>query len=275
MKLLVLSDLHLENNTSLEIQKDAVRAADVIVLAGDIHPAPDGINWARHTFGDKPIVYIAGNHESFGCEFEAALVMLRQSAKENDVHFLENDAVTIKGVRFLGCTFWTDFEFFGLDHKQAMMERAEVRWPDYIGRIESRRSITGRLLPELTIKRHWESRDWLQEQLPLGERSKTVVVTHHYPNQKSTSPKFVGDEMNVVFGSHLPDELVMQAGLWIHGHSHSSADYRVGEGKQYTRVIANPRGYENWSNDPENYRFDSGFLVELLPDGNWAQSYEL
>lgn len=275
MKLLVLSDLHLENNTSLEIQRDAVRAADVIVLAGDIHPAPDGIVWARHVFGDKPIVYIAGNHEFFGCEFEAALVMLRQSAKENDVHFLENDAVTIKGVRFLGCTFWTDFEFYGVDVKERLMTRAEVCWPDYIGRIESRRSITGRLLPELTIQQHWKSRTWLQEQLSLGDRSKTVVVTHHYPNQKSTSPKYVNDEMNVVFGSHVPDELVTQAGLWIHGHSHSSADYRIGEGKHYTRIIANPKGYENWSNDLENYRFDSGFMVELLPDGNWAQSYEL
>lgn len=275
MKILVLSDLHLESNSSLEIQSDAVRAADVIVLAGDIHPAPNGIEWARRIFGDKPIVYVAGNHEYFDCEFDAALVMMRQSAKEHDVHFLENDAVTIQGIRFLGCTFWTDFEFFGMDAQDRLMTRAEVRWPDYIGRIESWRSMTGRLLPALTIQRHWESRAWLQGQLSLGERSKTVVVTHHYPNKKSTSPKYVNDEMNVVFGSHVPDELVTQAGLWIHGHSHSSADYRVGEGKQYTRVVANPRGYENWSNDPENYRFDSGYLVELLPDGNWAQSHEL
>ena len=178
MKLLVLSDLHLEDNLSLEIQRDAVQAADVIVLAGDIHPAPDGINWARHVFGEKPIVYVAGNHEFFGCEFEAALVMMRQSAKEQDVHFLENDAVTIKGIRFLGCTLWTDFEFYGLERKQALMEKSEKRWPDYIGRIESRRSITGRLLPELTIQRHWESRAWLQEQLSFGERSNTVVVEH-------------------------------------------------------------------------------------------------
>lgn len=274
MKLLVFSDLHLEGG-HFEPQDDAIHVANVIVLAGDIHPAPNGIEWARQTFGDKPIVYVAGNHEYFDCEFEAALQLMRVTAEQQDVHFLENDAVTIRGIRFLGCTFWTDFEFYGVDKKQALMARAEVRWPDYIGRIESRRSITGRLLPELTIKRHWESRAWLREQMALGERSKTVVVTHHYPNKKSTSPKFVGDEMNVVFGSHVPDELVTQAGLWIHGHSHSSADYRIGEGKFYTRVIANPKGYENWSNDPENYQFNSGYLIELLPDGNWAKSHEI
>jgi len=36
MKLFVLSDLHLEYGR-LELQDDAVDAADVIVLAGDIH----------------------------------------------------------------------------------------------------------------------------------------------------------------------------------------------------------------------------------------------
>ena len=274
MKLLVLSDLHLEYGY-FEPHEDAAAAADVIVLAGDIHPAPHGIEWARQTFGDKPVVYIAGNHEYFDCEFEAALVALRQSAKDNDIHFLENDSIVINGIRFLGCTLWTDFEFYGLDRKQFLMERAQVRWPDYIGRIESRRSITGKLLPELTIERHWESRAWLQAQLPLGERSKTVVVTHHYPNKRSTSHKFINDEMNVVFGSHVPNSLVEQAGLWIHGHGHNPVDYALGQDRQYTRVIANPRGYANWANDPENYRFNSGYLVEHLPDGNWAQHHEI
>ena len=274
MKLLVLSDLHLENNSPFGIEHDAIRSADVIVLAGDIHGAPDGIFWARQIFGDKPIVYVAGNHEYFDCEFEAALDLMRETAKACDVHFLENDSVTIKGIRFLGCTLWTDFEFYGLDKKEYLMERAEVRWPDYMGRIQSRSSVTGRLQPALTIKRHWQSRCWLQEQLPFGDRCKTVVVTHHYPNKKSTSPKFNGDEMNVVFGSHIPNELVQQAGLWIHGHVHNSVDYRIGDDNQYTRVISNPRGYDNWAHDPENYQFDSGYLVSQLPDGNWAQSHD-
>jgi len=273
MKLLVLSDLHLEYG-HFEPPEEAVAVADVIVLAGDIHPAPNGIEWARQTFGDKPIVYIAGNHEFFDCDFEAALVLMRQVAKECDVHFLENDSVTIKGIRFLGCTLWTDFEFYGLARKQALMEMSDKRWPDYLGRIQSRRSMTGRLSPELTIQRHLASRAWLQEQLSLCERSKTVVVTHHYPNKKSTPPKFVGDEMNVVFGSHIPVELVRQTSLWIHGHSHNHVDYRLGDSKQSTRVIANPRGYESWLAEPENYQFDSGYLVAQLPDGNWAQNHE-
>ena len=55
MKLLIYSDLHLENS-AFEPDPDAVRAADVVVLAGDIHPGSDGVIWARQTFPDKPVV---------------------------------------------------------------------------------------------------------------------------------------------------------------------------------------------------------------------------
>lgn len=40
------------------------------------------------------------------------------------MHFLENDAVTIDGVRFLGATLWTDFLLFGEDQKPAAMREA-------------------------------------------------------------------------------------------------------------------------------------------------------
>lgn len=274
MKLLVLSDLHLEYDHFV-VQEEAIALADVIVLAGDIHPAADGIVWARQSFGAKPIVYVAGNHEFYGCDFDGALAVLRQSARQHDVHFLENDCVTIEGIRFLGCTLWTDFEFDGQERKAFLMERAQVHWPDYTGEIRSNKSRTGRLQVQQTIERHWQSRAWLQAQLPLGESSRTVVVTHHYPSKKSTSPKFVGDEMNVAFGSHIPVDLIRHVGLWIHGHAHHHVNYRIGHSKRSTRVIANPRGFESWANEPENYQFNPGYLVEHLPDGNWAQYHEL
>ena len=45
-----------------------------------------------------------------------------------------------------------------------------------------------------------------------------------------------------------------QPALWVHGHTHDSCDYRVGN----TRVICNPRGYEN-----ENGAFDPGQAVRV------------
>lgn len=49
MKLLVLSDLHVEF-APFAPDSQAMTAADVVVLAGDIHKGAQGMAWARQTF---------------------------------------------------------------------------------------------------------------------------------------------------------------------------------------------------------------------------------
>jgi hypothetical protein len=46
-----------------------------------------------------------------------------------------------------------------------------------------------------------------------------------------------------------------QIKYWIHGHTHTHFDYKIGE----CRVICNPRGYPN-----ENTGFDPNFEMEIL-----------
>ena len=56
MKILVLSDLHLEfANLS-----PPNSSADLVILAGDIWKKDQGIHWARATWPDIPIIYLAG-----------------------------------------------------------------------------------------------------------------------------------------------------------------------------------------------------------------------
>ena len=51
-------------------------------------------------------------------------------------------------------------------------------------------------------------------------------------------------------------DAVEQSGakLWIHGHTHGSRDYMLGQ----TRVICNPRGYP-----PFNQQFNPNLVVEV------------
>jgi predicted phosphodiesterase len=100
VKLLVLSDLRVEF-APFEPDAAAVAAADVVVLAGDIHKGVRGIEWARAAFADKPIIYVAGNHEFYSHHWTRLLDKMHEVAKEQEVHFLENQAVEICGVRFL------------------------------------------------------------------------------------------------------------------------------------------------------------------------------
>ncbi|GJE04655.1 hypothetical protein [Methylobacterium isbiliense] len=107
-------------------------------------------------------------------------------------------------------------------------------------------------MPEHALDRHWESILILRAALQCAdaERSRTVVVTHHAPSRRSIHPSCAGDPLNPAFASDL-DHLIKAArpALWVHGHVHSSFDYRIST----TRVICNPKGYgaENLSFDPE------------------------
>lgn len=179
---------------------------------------------------------------------------MRESAQSHDVHFLEDDAVTINGVRFLGTTLWTDFAYFGEDRREESIAEARAFIADY-------RLIKG-CTPQATIERHIASRAWLQRELevPCSE-SRRVVVTHHYPRKESTPPQYRRQLSTAAFGSQLPTELVGSADLWIHGHTHTSFDYRV-EG---CRVVCNPRGYPlgRTSDGYENPDFDPALILDL------------
>lgn len=286
MKLLVLSDLHVEFE-AFQPDIEATKVADVVILAGDIHTGVQGMAWARQAFADKPIVYVAGNHEFYGQHWDKLLDKLRAHALIHDINFLENDSVTIDGIRFLGTTLWTNFEFFGQTTRSKMMRLAENGMNDFrlieadplavklvglAGNV-AKTSITDdrikpRLSPTHTILRHRESLAWLQEQLgnrELGDLDKTVVVTHHYPSKRSTAVKWASDPLTAAFGSKLDVELLMQAQLWIHGHTHDSCDYRLGDSELPVRVVCNPRGYplRRLTNEFENPAFNPGLLIEI------------
>lgn len=275
MKILVLSDLHLEY-CAFTPNADAVRACDVVVLAGDIHSGVYGILWARQAFPGKPVVYVAGNHELYGGEWSKTLDKMRYTANVNNVHFLENDAIVIQGVRFLGCTLWTDFAYFGQEEAHEAMYQAEQKFSDYraIANFFPECAITAKD----TLERHQKSRAWLEAQAPKGDPANTVVVTHHYPHKNSTAPRWQQDDLTPAFGSQLPEELLLQAGgLWIHGHAHDSFNYRI-DGRvngvqRYTRVVCNPRGFPMGVDRlrMENSRFRSGLLITQMPDGNWGE----
>lgn len=268
LRLLVLSDLHVEFAPFVP-DVATLPGVDVVILAGDIHKGIRGIEWARKTFADLAVIYVAGNHEFYGHHWVGLLEELRNAAQQMDVHFLENDAVRIGGVRFLGCTLWTDFEYFGPDRRSAAMRDAANRMNDF--RTIHADPLPGvywmgkrhRLSPWHVLQRHRESLNWLAQELATPAEGATVVVTHHYPSARSTADEFKDDILNAAYGSALPETLIGQANLWIHGHTHSSHDYTVQTDFGNARVLCNPRGYplRLGIGRFENGLFDPGLAV--------------
>ena len=180
MKLLILSDLHLELGTSLTLPPGF--NYDAVVLAGDIHsPGRKAVHWAQResTFGGKPVVLVAGNHEFYGCEMNTELAEMREAAEGSNVHLLERGSIVIDGVRFLGCMLWTDFQLpieqpdgsTESDVGRALGE-ANQRMNDFrlielqaLAKRQYRERQFRRLLrAEDTLAMHWVDRDWLRRE---------------------------------------------------------------------------------------------------------------
>ncbi|MCX7291678.1 metallophosphoesterase family protein [Janthinobacterium sp.] len=263
MRLLILSDLHLEvwGEDSPAIDLASCRP-DVVILAGDIATGSQAIAWAARTFGALPVLYVHGNHEGYGHQLEHMQDAVRDACASANAHgasirLLDGDAVTLGGVRFLGITLWTDFLLFGAERQQEALQAAQAYMPDY------KRISTGGDTPRLlcatdTAQLHAQHRAWLERQLAQPFDGKTVVVTHMAPSMLSVEAQYATNLGSPAFASHL-DELVAQADLWVHGHMHASLDYRIGG----CRVVCNPCGYRRPDGTPENERFDAGFIIDL------------
>jgi len=277
MKLLILSDLHLEFGTFLVPQVDC----DVVILAGDISvPGSKAMRWARRleNFGETvPIVFVPGNHEFYQGVLQTTLKEMALTARSCNVHLLAPGEAVIAGIRFLGCTLWTDFELpiqakTGLlvDSERAMKaakvhlnDYSSIRWAEAQEASDSpavaAKSKKRRLAPEDTRALHQSDRAWLAQKLAEPFDGPTVVVTHHAPHRNSLAPHYQSDWLSASFVSELPSSFFDVPSLWIHGHVHASLDYEAGN----CRVVCNPRGYLRHGRDQENKQFNPELVVEL------------
>lgn len=225
MRINYFSDIHLEFGPA----GMPANNADIIVAAGDIGIYDQAIEWLISL--KKPVIYIAGNHEFYGHEYQETLRMLKEKCANTNIHFLENNTVKLNGVRFLGCSLWTDLFIGG--------ESTVVALQNGINDFRKIRYADGLFNPEQFTQLHKQSKTWLDKALARPYKGKTVVVTHHTPtlwswNESPNAIKKLAycNDMRSFFHKH-------EIAAWFHGHTHIISDYRI-EG---TRVLANTRGY--------------------------------
>ena len=77
----------------------------------------------------------------------------------------------------------------------------------------------------------------------------------------AVAPRFASDWATCGFASALSDSFFEVPVLWIHGYTHTTFDYRVGN----CRVVCNPRGYKLWGGDFEVDDFDPALVIEVKP----------
>ena len=253
MKLHILSDLHLGVGALEPPRTDA----NLVVLAGDIARPAAAVSWAQR-FG-KPVLYVLGNHEFYGGSLDGTVAEFRRLCAGTAVRLLDDEAIVIDGVRFLGSTLWSDFGLFATEQeRQQAIEMAQQLVRDF-SRIRRRADGDALFTPHDAAARFARHAAWLDRQLDAPHAGPTVVITHHAPSCQSIHPRFTGSPLNACFVSDA-DHLLRdrRAALWIHGHTHDSFDYHV----HGTRVLCNSRGYAK-DGVNENARFDPLLTVEV------------
>lgn len=229
MKIHFLTDLHTEFNPYSLATQDF----DVLILGGDIGTKMNGLHFIRSLgINDKPILYICGNHEYYGTALPHLTNKIRKATEGTNIHYLENDEFIHDGVRFLGCTMWTDYTLQGNPILSQMVAQMKMSDYKYIRVSPAFR----RVMPGDLSKENRSSIRWLSSKLAEPFNGKTVVLTHHAPSIRSLEHN---DELAPCYASNLEHLMVPSVNLWLHGHTHFPVDYVVNE----TRVLSNPRGY--------------------------------
>ena len=265
----LLSDLHLESNP--HFKPIPLPGADVLVLAGDIGSYQQGSLLAELAIEDfglgrfsplpttrggagwpTPVLFVPGNHEFDGLEFEQANVWLRASCQRLGITWLDRESVVLAGVRFIGCTLWADFDALtryqvdagpiqasatALADPLKMREKAFRAANFYLKKNHALRQ--GRpMLAEDMREEGLMNQAWLRSALTQPFDGPTVVVTHFAPSLLSADPRYGITPGTAGFCNSL-DDLLPLASVWLHGHLHCQNDY-VQHG---CRIVANPLGY--------------------------------
>jgi len=264
-RLWIFSDLHQDwaDNAWDPAAHAPADGFDIVVVAGDVHsPLPRALDWLADRLPGVPIVYVPGNHCFWWDRgddrytIDDVIARGRDAAARHGIHLLLDDAVTLGGIRFLGGTLWTNLRLgsLSLDHARYTSRRG---MNDY-KRIRRRRSGQHKyILTDDTLALHRATVAFLGAQLATPSTSPTVVVTHHAPH--SLSLPGANMDLRWCYASDLGDLIARgQPDLWIHGHLHNRADYRLGK----TRIVCNPRGHI----EEESARtFDPSFVIQVTP----------
>lgn len=279
MNIQLLSDLHLESHPHFSAQPLA--GADVLVLAGDIGSYQHNTDLTRLGVPDfglarfsprpvheggaawpTPVIFVPGNHEYDGLEFDEAHQRLRQACERWGLIWLEQESVFLQGVRFVGCTLWSDFDALSsaagtpanaAAAPGALAEQLKARDKAFRAAnfyLRKNHSLQGGapMLAEQVREQALKSQRWLRQALATGFDGPTVAVTHFAPSLLSADPRYGLTPGTAGFCNAL-DDLLPAAQLWLHGHLHCPQDY-VSRG---CRVVANPLGYAR-KGEQKNYR---------------------
>lgn len=232
-----VSDIHLEINCVNP--PPPPRSAPILVIAGDLGD-PTKIPYTNflHICSKiwEHVIVVAGEYEFYNRvpkyvwyhsppdTVDMRIAACKSSVRDaSNVHFLERDSVIINGIRFIGCTLWSNTERF--------LEEILADYTLIAG--EEGNAVK----PADVLAWHQRDRAWLEAQ--LVDTMPTVVVTHHLPTYALIAAQVAASVSIPGFASHMDDVIRPPVLAWICGHIHFAKRVIVNG----VPCVLNPKGY--------------------------------
>lgn len=254
MKISVHSDLHLEGNRLPDGFGSNSKDVDVLILAGDI--GVSDIAFSLYKIDEEyletlKIIYVPGNHEYYGFDFNERNDYLRKVCDNLDIHFLEpGKSVVLGEYVFVGSTCFSEMENSTVD------ERIEVGY--CISDFRLIKNGEKRWTVDDMVARAKEEKRSLEAMFHKHEGKKVVVCSHFPPLMEVANPIFPTNALTKYFHNDWSDLLIKHSPVaWIYGHTHFN-----GGPKEFcnTKLIRNQRGYNK---EASNYQYDPQHIVEI------------
>lgn len=258
MHIQLMSDIHFEfhRDGGEGFLKSVEPKADVLVLAGDLITAKmfnDQINMIFGSFCSrwKHVLFVPGNHEYYAAksaelthkaidQFPELLGLPNlyvlgpwKKYKTEDMPEWAKGHLFIGDRRFIGATMWFP-EPPPKVNKRGLTDYASIKE-----------------FEPWVYEQHSVATNYLKQTIDQGD----IVITHHLPSVQSVPAPFKGSDLNHFF-VHDMEKLILERkpAAWLHGHTHTVTQYKIGE----TVVACNPLGYPR-----EQSGFREDFVVEV------------
>lgn len=238
---------------------------DVLLLAGDITTAAmmrphrtdsEARNHEKYMKKFKKdvidnyssVYMVMGNHDHYNSIFKNTRNELVQSFNRqglSKIHILDNDVVKIDDWTLVGATLWTDFNkadpytMFTVEKGMndfRLIGKEDVQDMNYFNKTSNRK-----IDAEFILNEHNISKEYIRE--VVEDNDKVVVMTHHAPTSLSANREHSGNTLDYGYFSDLSDLILDNHSIkyWIHGHTHMSVDYTIGDSQ--CKILSNQRGY--------------------------------
>jgi len=242
MKIRVMSDLHIRRHDDFPFQQ---LDEDVVIFPGDIAEGTHGCGWIKRQKITVPVIYVPGNHEYYGQNIGT---LNNEFRRVKHCNILNNQVHEIGDVVFVGTVLWTDFNVFGNQPLHAELTRRALN--DYIW-IQRK---WHRFTPDDQIAYNKVAIRFIERVVKNKNPNKKYVLVTHHCAEWSIDTRYKNDPVTAGFATKLPYGLEQEFCLWVHGHTHTAFNYKIGD----CRIVCNPRGYMT-----EKSGFNENLIVEV------------